>query len=190
MFRCCCWIRLGAARTLKVPLDGTMVGKARFDVKSSWVSTTTLVGALLISALKDGFLPKPNVTWLGGLNLLFVGLAVVALLIYFASERVEKTKNGDEYLSSVRAYLSASAIALCAGFGQLLTLIAVIVVAPEANLPIVIQVVFAFSIVLAAVALGIYAWKAMEHQINTQLRRPPPPGVDAAPAPPAEWPLL
>src|SRR6185295_5722015 len=72
----------------RLPDSGIIIGKAKFEIKSSWISNTTLFSALLVSALKDNFIPKPGtINWLGGLNLLFAALAIFAILIYFASER-------------------------------------------------------------------------------------------------------
>ncbi len=45
-------------------LSSMMVGQGKFDYKASWASNTTLFGAVLAGALKDGFTGKlPTSTW-------------------------------------------------------------------------------------------------------------------------------
>jgi hypothetical protein len=147
----------------RAPLDGTVKGQPKFDAKSSWLSNTTLLGALLVSALKDGFSPKPETAWLGGLNLLFAVLAITAVLTALASERQTAEK---EFETPVLLYLAYATVALWAAFGQLLTLAVVVWIANEKYLPPFPKLVFLVSIAAAAIGACCYAWKTMGQHLK------------------------
>ena len=87
------------------------MGAARWDIKESWASTLTAVGAILGTVLSvSGVLPKET-QWLpkaelAGLSLLFGALTVIAPFLYNATRRA---KDVDTDLGLVRVQYQGSA---------------------------------------------------------------------------------
>jgi hypothetical protein len=164
-----------------MPTSRIITAKMRFDVKTSWVSNTTLFSTVLVSTLKDNYIPKPDaikpegILWLGGLYLVFAALAVLALLVYFASERAVKVKGGAsskeeyEYHYHVGWYFFAAILALWAAEGQLFTLAATVLIAKPNYVDVVAKSIFVSSVVFAALAVGVYAFKTMTRQLESEV---------------------
>lgn len=167
-------------------------GKGKFDVKSSWVSNTTLFGAILASVLKDVKELNPPADS-GVLNLLFAALALVAVLVYLTGVTVHKEGDKDAwYESFVGTYLLSCLIALWAAFGQLVALGRIVQSAPRRILAAVPETVFLFSLLVGAVALAIYAWNTMDVHLKSAGKKPEaqPVNLDSVPHRTDEWPLL
>lgn len=126
-------------------------GEGKFDLKSSWVSNTTLFGAILGSPLKD-LGPPSN---LSNLNVLFLALGAVAVLIQLGTVRA--VSGGHRF--PVWAYLLTAIVALWAAAGQLFTLAAIISGAERKHLTLASECVFLVAVACALIALAVYAWK-------------------------------
>jgi hypothetical protein len=164
-------------------------GEAKFDPKSSWISNTTLLGTVLVAAFKD-FKELNAPIDVSNLNILFLALAALALLLAMATVRLfSPIQHG----TRVWLFLVSAGIALWAAIGQMFTLSYVICEAPTEAISGSSKVVFVGVVIIAAIALGAYAWTIMHDQIAKAVPPPPPqqPGVapDATTTGP-EWPFL
>ena len=168
MFAVLQWIKSPA------PSTWIILGEAKFDVKNSWVTNTTIFGAILTTAVKDmkGFDVPPA---MANLNVLFLALGLLAVVLNMANLRAQP--NG-KYGTQVWLFLIAAGVAVWAAAGQLLTLGYVVWKVPGTAMPHFATAVFMGAVVVAAVEVGVYAWNVAK----TELAKAKPPkefGVEA-----------
>lgn len=149
-------------------------GQGKFDVKASWVSNTAILGAVIAGALKEIHNPEG----VGPLNIVFAALALVAPVVYLASVRAFKNEQKEDVCESrVWAYLVSALLALWGGLGQVVTLWQIAYSARSALPHRDDLVVFMGVLIVAAIALLVYAWRAMGQHLL--LAVPPPESEDA-----------
>ena len=167
-------------------LFGLIPGTGKLDLKSSWVSNTTVLGAVLVAVIKDVKLVAPELV---GANLFFAALAVAAYVILIGTAFHLKK---EAYETPALAYLIAVIVALTAAIGQLYTLYCVVRFASESHVeatsttskavpPLftpVISEVFVWTLSIAGVLLLIYTLMLM----SQHLKRPSQ-GEDLKPPP-------
>ena len=164
----------------KQTLDWIIPGQFKFDAKSSWLSNASLFSAILTTALKDFKLEEPKKLFeaveISNLNILFLGLAALALLVSAASVRQSGKTTG----TPIRLYLVSAFLALWAAAGQLLTLGRVMcAAAAESLITYITAGVFLIAAVGAALALARYASNAMRFDIAESVAPLPAPADTA-----------
>ncbi len=108
---------------------------------------------------------------LGSLNLVFLAVALVALLIPLSTVRNFKEGKKEKHDTRVWAYLLSAVFAMWAVGGQLLTLGRSVSLAHRAgNLADPAAVVFQASLIIGAIAIVAYAWKTIGRQMEEQLK--------------------
>ena len=142
----------------------TIKGQAKVDAKNSWISNTTLLGAVLASALKD-LKDVKDLTALDGitgLNLAFAMIALVAILVQLGASRY---KDNDQAESDVRYYLLSVFLAIWAVTGQMLTLGRIAAAVPDSTLTLPATIVCVLVLCFALTGALFYAWKATYEHI-------------------------
>jgi hypothetical protein len=147
-------------------------GTGKLDLKSSWVSNTTVLSAVLVVVIKDVKLVTPALV---GANLFFPVLAVGAYVILMGTAFHWKK---DAYETPALAYLVAVIVALTAVIGQLYTLYCVVRFASVSHVdsatskavaPIftpLISDVFVSTLIVAGVLLIMYTLMLMSQHLQ------------------------
>ena len=176
---------LGALALCKqFDLWGFIPGTGKLDLKSSWVSNTTILGAVLVAVIKDVKLVAPALL---GANLFFAALAVAAYVILMGTAFHWKA---EAYQTPALTYLIAVIVALTAAIGQLFTLYCVVRFASVPHIepkdskevsPLfapVVSDVFVWTLILAGVLLLVYTLMLMSQHLKKA-----PQGEAVAPTP-------
>jgi hypothetical protein len=164
---------LGALALCKqFDLWGLIPGTGKLDLKSSWVSNTTVLGAVLVAVIKDVKLVPPELL---GANLFFAALAVAAYVILMGTAFHWKA---EAYKTPALTYLISVIVALTGAIGQLFTLSCVVRFAsvshvdPTTSKPVppiftpLISDVFVWTLVPAGVLLLIYTLMLMSQHLK------------------------
>ena len=172
-------VLLGAAALRKqFDLWGLIPGTGKLDLRSSWVSNTTVLGAVLVAVIKDVKLVAPELV---GANLFFAALPVAAYVILMGTAFNWKNEANK---TPALTYLCAVIVALTAAIGQLYTLYCVVrfasvshvestsatsKVVPPLFTPVISEV-FVWTLSIAGVLLLVYTLMLM----SQHLKRVPP----------------
>jgi hypothetical protein len=153
--------------TLKAkPRLSAKLGEVNWSFTDSWATTLTALGALLGTILSTaGVLPKStkllSTSALGGLNLLFGLMVLVAPLLFSSFARV-RSKNTDDdepsYQGTVWAFLAACILTLWAVIGELATIFVLLQEFTIGTLSASLSWLFVALAVMGAVLLVIYSW--------------------------------
>jgi hypothetical protein len=176
---------VSCASLLRAQFDlfGAIPGTGTLDLKTSWVSNTTILSAFLVSVIKDVKLVPPLLT---GANLFFPVLAVVAYVVLMATAFGWKEA---AYKTPTLAYLAAVVVALTAALGQLFTLSCVVRFASETHTDVAtmkpvaaiftpeLASVFVATLFVAGALIILYTCLLM----SRHLKKPPAAEVNAQP---------
>ena len=153
-------------RWIPIPSDKWRMwipGQGQFDPKSSWISNTTLLGAVLASLLTDFELKLPDVS---GLNIFFAMVAVVAVVLQVGSNRV-RSKGGYEFNAVL--YSLSAVLAIGAVVGQVLTISRLTWRLPASALTVPVTIACTVVLCFALIGVAMYAWHTMyEHLVPPQ----------------------
>lgn len=168
------WISLAIAFVLVLTRWATLtdgpglsasLGEVNWSFNDSWATTLTALGALLGTILSTtGVLPaspRPlSTAALGGLNLLFGLLVLLAPLLFSSFARARGSKEGDEgpsYEGTVWAFLVSCVLTIWAVLGELVTIFVLLQELVAGALSESLSWLFLILTALGAVLLGIYS---------------------------------
>jgi len=164
------------ARALSNPVLARLsedLGPLDWDFSQSWATTFTTVGAVLGIVLSGTAIPSTgnsvNRTDFVALNLVFGVLAVAGPFAWSTLQRGSRAAGTDRAPGSVRGFLLASALVLCAALGELGTLITFAVTQENGPARVILAVVFGLLMVLSL----LYAWRTVVDVVVAQTEAGP-----------------
>jgi hypothetical protein len=148
------------------------LGTVDWSFGDSWASTLTTVGALLGTILATATIPDDaqplSGTALGGLNLLFGAIALMAPILFSAFLRAippEDAATEPSLQGYVGAFLGAALLTVWATLGELATVSILLRELPKGTLVSWASTVFLVIVLLSAILVAIYAWTSMRYVI-------------------------
>jgi hypothetical protein len=137
------------------------LGPFDWDFSQSWATSLTIVGAILGMVLSGTDIPltgnSVNRTDFVTLNLVFGVLAVAGPFTWSTLRRGSRANGTGRSIGTVRGFLLASALVLCATLGELGTLVTFAVTQQNGPARVILAVVFASLMALSL----LYAWRTM-----------------------------
>jgi len=154
------------------------MGAPKWDLKESWASTLTAVGAILATALSTpALLPKESAgiskSEFSSLSLLFATLTIIGAFTYNATRRAKVTHsevgvNQVQYQGYVWSFTVATIMTLWAVSGQLMTLFLLLWnLSLQGSMSSFVAVVFQLLLVMVFVGLVPYTWQCVRIAIQT-----------------------
>jgi hypothetical protein len=144
------------------------LGPVDWDFTQSWATSLTTVGALLGVVLSGTDIPSTgnsvNKTDFVTLNLVFGVLAVAGPFVWSTLRRGSAAGGRARFTGSVRGFLLASGVVLCATTGELGTLITFGVTQENGSARVILAVLFGMLLALSIV----YAWRTVAEVVVAQ----------------------
>ena len=137
------------------------LGPFDWDFSQSWATSLTIVGAVLGMVLSGTDVPPTgnsvNRTDFVTLNLVFGVLAVAGPFTWSTLRRGTRVDGTNRSIGTVRGFLLACALVLCATLGELGTLLTFAVTQENGPARVILAVVFALLMVLSL----LYGWRTI-----------------------------
>jgi hypothetical protein len=149
------------------------LGPLDWDFSQSWATSLTTVGAVLGIVLSGTAIPSTgnsvNKNDFVTLNLVFGVLAVAGPFAWTTLRRGSPVAGTGRAPGSVRGFLLASALVLCATLGELGTLLTFAVTQQNGPARVILAVVFGALMVLSV----LYAWRTVVDVVVAQAEAGP-----------------